>query len=214
MLGRKRYRDICSESGRAADGNAILLPKQKTDTVVHIQQRNTGASPAVNIIIGCSAQLFLKLVKCFRLHSNSVVGDPHDQPFFRQCQPNRDYTDPYLSFQSMNNCILHKRLHRQLWDLTILDPRLRIVDLQAKPISEPKLLDRKICLNILQFFGYANKIFNLADGIPEKLCQVFCHIRHDIESTRNRLAADSLQRIIEEMRIDLVLQSKILPAVC
>ena len=65
-------------------------------------------------------------------------------------------------------------------------------------------------LNILQFFGYANKIFNLADGIPEKLCQVFCHIRHDIESTRNRLAADSLQRIIEEMRIDLVLQSKIL----
>ena len=149
-------------------------------------------------------------MQCFRLHPDSVVGDPYDQPFFRQCQPNRDYTDPYLSFQSMNNCILHKRLHRQLWDLTILDPRLRIVDLQAKPISEPKLLDRKICLNILQFFGYANKIFNLADGIPEKLCQVFCHIRHDIETARNRLTADPLQRIIEEMWINLVLQSKIL----
>lgn len=170
MLGRKRYRDICSESGRAADGNAILLPKQKTDTVVHIQQRNTGASPAVNIIIGCSAQLFLKLVKCFRAPP-TPLSEIRTISVFPSVSADRDYTDPYLSFQSMNNCILHKRLHRQLWDLTILDSRLRIVDLQAKPISEPKLLDRKICLNILQFFGYANKIFNLADGISKNFAR-------------------------------------------
>ena len=49
----------------------------------------------------------------------------------------------------------------------------------------------------------------LGNGIAEKGGQRLRHLRHAVKPPDQRLAADPLQRIIEEMRIDLVLQRQI-----
>ena len=113
----------------------------------------------------------------------------------------------------MDDAVFQNRLERQLGQAAAVQLRtvlLRTADIQLQSLREAILLDVVIRLAVLQFLLHGHQVLHLTDRIAEKFGQRFRHVRDAGQAGQQCLAANALQRVVEEVRVDLVLQRQIL----
>ena len=120
---------------------------------------------------------------------------------------------PKLHLSSMNDTIFQNRLHSKLWNpafIYIISVRRIAFDRKLKSVSKSVFLNIEICSAVLKFLFNRYQIFNFAYRISEESRKCFRHISDICKPAYKRLTPYALERVIQKMRIDLILQRKIL----
>ena len=106
----------------------------------------------------------------------------------------------------MTNRVFNKRLKRQFRQIAVERRGVLAADVHGEAVLKAVLLDGKIDLDISQFVAQGNHGRLAADAVSENGGQGLGHIGNFRDVVHERLAADGIERIIQEMRVDLALQ--------
>ena len=114
---------------------------------------------------------------------------------------------------AVDDAVFQNGLHGQLGQAAVVNflpvPAVAL-DGQLQALGKAVALDFKVSLAVLQLLLHRHQVFHLADGVAEKAGQGFGHVRQRRQPGGEGFAADALQRVVEEVRVDLVLQGEIL----
>ena len=80
------------------------------------------------------------------------------------------------------------------------------VHVHGQLVAEAVLLDHEVVVDIFELLADRHEIPGLRDRVAEKGGQRLRDIGDRLRPGRQRVAADGVQRIVEEMRVDLILQ--------
>ncbi len=85
-----------------------------------------------------------------------------------------------------------------------------VLDREAQLFPEAVPLDDVVVADVRKFGPHRDQIVGAGDGVPEKPRQRLRHPRHIVQPGVEGLPPDSLERVVQKMRIDLVLERQIL----
>ena len=113
----------------------------------------------------------------------------------------------------MYDTILKNWLQRQLRNPAVHDLFIfiRIIFyMKLQSVTKSIFLYSEIGFAVVQFFLHRYKVLYLCNSIAKKFRQCFSHICHTVKSCDQCFSPDTLQCIVQEMWVDLILQCKIL----
>ena len=113
-----------------------------------------------------------------------------------------------FGFQPVKNAVFHDGLQRHLGQKAVQQLVVAVLDLniQKETILESELLDKKVVLDVGQLVPQGDNIFLAADAVAKKRRQRVGHPCNVLAVLQDCLTADTFQRVVQKMRVDLVLQ--------
>ena len=183
----------------AFDDQTILISKAKFETAVHIHQTNTGTMlmrPFFSIE---------KLCGFFLRHSKSVIFYLQINVIFFPVSAYMDFSFSIHKFHSIIDSIFQKRLENQLHCTSVQNLRIYL-EIYLKTVFITDFLDVHIVLRMLHFILNPDHCFSTAQADPEQAGKLRDHKHRIIITLSCDHPYNRIQRIIQEMRVDLRLK--------
>ena len=185
-------------------GQAILPSAQQLDPLLHIQ--NADAVPLqLGRLFGVSEKHLVDGIFLAFCKAAAGIADQDLQPVIR-CFPCRDAhrTPIALVFQAVQEAVLHNGLQNEVGHLYAAQIGVDVVfALQLRVTVAHQL---HVGLQQLQFVIQCHHLAVHLDTEPEEVHQTHEKVRHLFVSVQLGLDADGIQRVIQEMGVDLTFQ--------
>ena len=144
----------------------------------------------------------------FVAHPRAVVGNEDLKFFLRGNEPQHDPSAKEHPPERMGKYVFHNRLEHQLWDAH----PVQIAEFALHTLLERKLarkangLNAQKAVQVLQLVAYGHQRIGVVHAVFEHGRKRGYNIRHIHRAALDGEAADRIQRIIQKMGVDLVLQ--------
>ena len=155
--------------------------------------------------------LVIEFLERFPVDPLAVIRDHENHGRLCQHDLDRDPAVFHNIFKTVKDGVLDHGLDDQPRNQVIVRSLILLINdhLQRKPVVEAVPLDQHIVIDIRKFIAQRDQIALVAaDAVPEESSQGFYHPGDLPVVIQESLPADGLQRIIQEMRVDLALQSR------
>ena len=113
-----------------------------------------------------------------------------------------------FGFQPVKNAVFHDGLQGHFGQKAVQQLVIAVLDLniQKETILKTELLDKEVILDVGQLVPQGDNVFLAADAVAEKRRQRVGHPCNALAVLQDCLTADTFQRVVQKMRVDLVLQ--------
>ena len=181
--------------------DAVPLAEQKLDAAADIFQGDAALLP-VRLLHdradGYAGQALVERNELLCRDACAVVADVDVQVLVRLLDAYGQKTVVLAALEAVEDGIFDDGLQEKL-------RALHAEDLVAV-VAEAVLLDHEVVVDIFELLADRHEIPGLRDRVAEKGGQRLRDIGDRLRPGRQRVAADGVQRIVEEMRVDLILQ--------
>ena len=177
----------------------VLSAKENLDAVIHVDQADAGPFFVYPVAVGKKQRRLLPG------HAKAVIlhGKNHASVLFPS--RHRDLPAVFHAVHTVIDGIFQNRLQDQLHRAAVFDGRINVV-FHRKCILIPDLLDIHVASGVLQFIPHRDHRTPFGQTDTKQFRQLRDHVGSLVVSLSLDHPDDGIQRIVEEMRIDLALQ--------